>query len=294
MSDTVPMTKPLRVLSLGAGVQSTLVLLMSLDGPFPPLDAAIFADTGWEPAEVYTHLAKLEAVCAEVGVPLYRVSAGNLRDDHIAPVGDHLFIRNPRKHPEHLGKQRMSVPFYVRAENGDKGVTYRTCTKTYKIEPIERKLRELMGLVPYQNWPLEHCVDEVFGISYDETQRMTDSKRPAIINHYPLVDERMTRDDCHAALKRLGWTAPRSACIGCPYHRNDEWRHLRDSSPDEFAEAVHFDHEVRRRHAAGLLPIDGVPFIHDQRVPLDEAELDLPPDPQLSLFDNECEGICGV
>lgn len=39
----------LKVLSLGAGVQSTTVLLMSWAGELPPLDCAIFADTGWEP-----------------------------------------------------------------------------------------------------------------------------------------------------------------------------------------------------------------------------------------------------
>ncbi|KKN55324.1 hypothetical protein LCGC14_0583140, partial [marine sediment metagenome] len=47
-------TKPhLRILSLGAGVQSTAVLLMSCQGVLPPLDAAVFADTGWEPKAVY-------------------------------------------------------------------------------------------------------------------------------------------------------------------------------------------------------------------------------------------------
>ena len=39
----------LRILSLGAGVQSSVVLLMSIKGILPRLDAAIFADTQWEP-----------------------------------------------------------------------------------------------------------------------------------------------------------------------------------------------------------------------------------------------------
>ena len=42
------MSEPLRILSLGAGVQSSAVLLMSCDGVLPKLDCAIFADTGWE------------------------------------------------------------------------------------------------------------------------------------------------------------------------------------------------------------------------------------------------------
>src|SRR5256885_15710837 len=62
------------VQSLGAGVQSTTMLLLANHGelPGPPVDAAIFADTGWEPAAVYAHLAWLERVSE---VPIIRVSA---------------------------------------------------------------------------------------------------------------------------------------------------------------------------------------------------------------------------
>jgi hypothetical protein len=40
---------PKRVLSLGAGVQSTALLLMMIHGEVPKADAVIFSDTGWEP-----------------------------------------------------------------------------------------------------------------------------------------------------------------------------------------------------------------------------------------------------
>ena len=56
-----PSPPTLRLLSLGAGVQSTTLLLMSLCGELPKLDAAIFADTGWEPARVYEHLERITA-----------------------------------------------------------------------------------------------------------------------------------------------------------------------------------------------------------------------------------------
>lgn len=71
----------LNVLSLGAGVQSTALLLMSLCGEIERLDCAIFADTGWEPKAVYTHLAWLETEAAAAGVPVYRVRRGDLRAD---------------------------------------------------------------------------------------------------------------------------------------------------------------------------------------------------------------------
>lgn len=47
----------LRVVSFGAGVQSTVMLLMAAKGEITPCpDVAIFADTQFEPPEIYEHL----------------------------------------------------------------------------------------------------------------------------------------------------------------------------------------------------------------------------------------------
>ena len=66
---------------------------MSLAGELPLLDAAIFADTGWEPAAVYVHLDRLQAAADAAGLPVYRVSAGNLRADALDP--EHRFASMP-------------------------------------------------------------------------------------------------------------------------------------------------------------------------------------------------------
>ena len=67
----------LNVLSLGAGVQSSTLLLMSLNGDMPPLDYVIFADTGWEPRAVYDHLEKLKTECLKADLPLIIVRNKN-------------------------------------------------------------------------------------------------------------------------------------------------------------------------------------------------------------------------
>ncbi|MGH8792121.1 MAG: hypothetical protein ACRDXX_05675 [Stackebrandtia sp.] len=43
----------LRILSLGAGVQSTSLLLLAVDDAIPAPDAAIVTDSLWEPQRVY-------------------------------------------------------------------------------------------------------------------------------------------------------------------------------------------------------------------------------------------------
>ena len=66
---------PLRILSLGAGVQSTTLALMIEKGEIPMVDCAIFSDTMGEPKKVYEHLDWLEQ---NVSFPIYRISKGNL------------------------------------------------------------------------------------------------------------------------------------------------------------------------------------------------------------------------
>lgn len=75
-----------RYLSLGAGVQSSTCLLLAVQGRIPAFDAAVFADTGREPATVYNHLRRLERLAAPAGIPIVRVSAGHIRADALDPT----------------------------------------------------------------------------------------------------------------------------------------------------------------------------------------------------------------
>ena len=74
----------IRALSLGAGVQSSRLLLGAAQGEFgPPPDVAVFADTGWEPMRVYGWLAYLEE-CVRGVIPIQRVYGGDLRGGAVA------------------------------------------------------------------------------------------------------------------------------------------------------------------------------------------------------------------
>ena len=87
-------TRPaLRVLSLGAGQQSSTVLLLACHGRIPRFDLAIFADTRWEPAAVYRHLDRLAAIAADTGIEVVRVSRGDIRADALNPA--HRFASMP-------------------------------------------------------------------------------------------------------------------------------------------------------------------------------------------------------
>src|SRR5262245_27099407 len=118
----------LRIISLGAGVQSTTMALMAAHGEITPMpDCAIFADTQWEPTAVYEHLERLERA---LPFPVYRVSAGNLREAAIAGRS------------ERAGNY-AAIPWFIRKADGSDGIGRRQCTAHYKLEPIRRKIVEL-------------------------------------------------------------------------------------------------------------------------------------------------------
>jgi hypothetical protein len=229
-------------------------------GPMP--DCAIFADTGWEPAAVYEHLDRLEAA---LPFPVYRVTAGNLRADVLARSNT-------------TGGRFAAVPWFMRMPNGDDAMGRRQCTKEYKLRPIQREVVRQMGGRP------KGGIEMWIGISTDEAMRVKPSRVQYITNRWPLIEARKNRSDCKAWLERAGWTAPRSACIGCPFRSDEEWKAL---TPAELADAIEVDVAIRHQPK-----FRGEQFAHRRMVPL--SEVDFSDQGQPDLFQNECEGMCGV
>ncbi|RIH58407.1 hypothetical protein D3C59_35290 [Streptomyces sp. SHP22-7] len=109
------------------------------------------------------------------------------------------------------------------------------------------------------------------GFSTDEIGRVSDRGDTRYSrSRHPLLDLGMSRTQCDAYLKHHGWTSvEKSACIGCPFHGNAEWRRMRDTDPQSWQEAVRFDKAYRTgpglRHER---------FLHISRRPLGEAPID--------------------
>lgn len=263
----------LRILSLGAGVQSTTLLLLAAEGRLPKLDAAIFANTGWEPRAVYEHLDRIEREVAEpAGIPIHRVSRGNIRNDALDP-----------------GAHFAQIPLYVRGHDGGHGMLRRACTADYKVAPIKTEVRRLLGYPLPQRVPKGVFVEQWIGISSDESSRaagMSDDVQ-YMRSEFPLLFLRggtsgyalgWTRNDCVRYLTAHGFPeTPKSACVGCPYTGNARWRLMRDERPDEWADAVAFDRQIRHGNARAIAtgnPLRGEAFLHRSRLPLDQAPID--------------------
>ena len=278
-----------RALSLGAGVQSsTLALMLSegdtalADAGYTAPDVAVFADTGWEPGYVYTHLDWLEK---QLSYPLIRVSAGNIKDDLHAGINT-------------SGNSFLTVPFFTAKSDGGKGMLWRQCTSQYKIKPIQRAVKKMAGGVYGRPFPKGQQVEQWMGISVDEATRMRDSRDKWIVNRYPLVDIGMSRTDCQEWWQEHYPSQPlrRSACVICPYRSNKEWVEMQETSPDDYADAVEFDRYARDEQSPAAYQNElGAVFVHSARIPLNEAVAAAKDAPYtVNMFENECEGMCGV
>jgi len=273
------MTQKLRILSLGAGVQSSALAMLIEQGKVPMVDAAIFADVGAEPDNVIEWLQWLKT---KVSYPIYIVQNGNLKEDLINVT---------------LGKEhKVQIPFFSLSDNGSKGMNRRQCTSEYKIKPVTQKIRELLGLEKGEKRKPGTEVELLMGISLDEVQRMKVNQIKYFKNSYPLIDMRWNRAKCISWFQEnYNKTPPRSACTFCPFHSNKEWARVKQNKK-EWDEVVKLEKAFidNRELIAQKTKIKDKIFFHRNCVPLSEIDFSDENTDQLDLFNNECEGVCGI
>lgn len=268
--------KHVHVLSYGGGTQSTALLLMALKGEINGVipDYIIFSDTGWEPKSIYDWIDKVNNYIKKTFErEIIFTNGGNIRED----------LLNAVKH----GKRVASLPFYTLNDDGERGMVMRQCTMEYKIQPIKRKIKELLGYK--KNERVKEIVHMWKGISTDEIQRVKPMKEKWLVAEHPLVDiVNMDRSACVAYVEREGLGTPaKSSCIGCPFHDDTVWIEMKKHDPKSWNDAVYIDKMIRN-----MPKLKSQCFLHKSCKPIDEVDFG---EDQLEfdLFTNECEGFCG-
>ena len=193
----------MRVLSMGAGVQTTACLIRYSSY----YDAVIFADTGNEYPETYAYIEKyLKPFCADHQIKWFTVTNGRSKS-----LYDDCF-------------KKKQVPYLLS----------RQCTREFKIIPINRKLRELGATK-------KNPITVDIGISMDEIQRMNSSKYQKCyeIKNYPLITDKITRDQCKQIILDRGWPLPaKSSCYYCGFQKKSEFRRLKYTHPELYDMAM--------------------------------------------------------
>lgn len=307
------MTFDLIYQSYGGGVQSKAMMVCAGLGLYgvPKPDVAIFADTKAEIAATYEDILQMTTWGADHGIRLVTTSKGSLEDDVLvgvlnSQVSIPAFIKVVktvkcdctlgREDSEERGQLELLAGEACEICGGvgtvtkeNRGIMRRQCTYDYKLMAIQAEVRRQLGLKKGQVAKGKFKVRAMLGISLDEVIRMKPSKTEWVEHYYPLIEARLTRDDCKRILIEQGMTVPpRSACYFCPFHRDPYWYWLKNEHPVEFAKAVEFDKKVRTSKPK----LEGAAFLHDSLKPL--GEIDFDQKAKENGFGNECEGMCGV
>lgn len=230
------------VWSSGGGTQSAAIAILILQGKLPRPDYAVIADTGRETRETWEYLR---------GVVNPALRAVSLQVEIITQAELPALFN---------GNGTLLMPVFV---TGDAKLSS-FCSSYWKRERVKKWAAE-KGILPAVNW---------LGISADEPERIRTPRAANWLLHYPLVfDVRKTRRDCVRLIQEFGWPpAPKSSCWCCPNKRNSQWRHTRDNFPDEWEAAIKLDREIREMKPDA--------FLHDSRLPLDQAPIESDDDPQ--------------
>ncbi|MGF7011958.1 hypothetical protein M2146_002512 [Lachnospiraceae bacterium PF1-22] len=232
----------MKILSCGAGQQSTALALMSCENKItglnkyplvPVYDAILFCDLGGERKWVYEQVDFIKSICEKAGIPFYILKAKNLLDDYMKNFGE---------------KRVVTVPFWSIDENGKKGKMTRHCTIDYKIIQMQNFVRwHLLGYRKGQRTKPEdvQAHEMHIGFTVEEQQRIFDSKHKLFVNKFPMVDMGLTRADNYAYVReRWGLKTRGSACLFCPFHTNYFFAECKRSCQEDYKTIVSFDEMI--------------------------------------------------
>jgi hypothetical protein len=220
----------LSLLSYGGGVQSTALLVLAAQREIQ-IDAALFSNVG-EDSEDPNTLRYVREVAtpyaAEFGIDV--IELGRIGRD-----GQSKTLYAELMRPE---SRSLSIP--VRMANGAPG--RRRCTADYKLKVVAKwaKANGASAQTP---------ADVLIGISWDESHRLSTKhvapwERPV----YPLIDRRMTRDDCKAVIVRAGLPVPgKSSCYFCPFRKPSDFAKMRRDRPELFDKAAALETTLNER-----------------------------------------------
>jgi hypothetical protein len=214
----------MRVISYGGGVQSTAMIVLATEGKIGPVDAALFANVGDDsehPASITYVRDVAQPWAASRGLAVHELKRVKRNGDVETLMG--RMVR--------VGSRSLPIPIRG-SDTGKPGK--RSCTVDFKVNVIGKWLKK-------HGATETNKADVLLGISWDEISRLDGGKRQNAYERavYPLIDLRLTREDCKRIIERAGLPVPqKSSCFFCPFHRPSVWARMRRDEPELFAKSA--------------------------------------------------------
>lgn len=182
------------IVSYGGGVNSTAMIIWLINNK-KPIDYVVFADVGNEVPETYQFIEKhMKPYCEKHSIPFVTVYV----------------------------KRRISLWTNCFRLRKFPSMVWRWCTRDFKVRPIHKFYKSLK------------CdIVEYMGIDYGEVRRMKPSIDDYITKEYPLIDNKINRDDCVEIIHNENMPIPaKSGCFFCPYNNKERWTEIKEKYTD--------------------------------------------------------------
>lgn len=274
----------MKILSFGAGTQSTALALMACENvlamrdgkpiPHPAIpiyDAVIICDLGAEPSWVRVQTDFVKNVCGHCNIPFYEIET-HLYQDLI----------------ENYGRKRtVAIPWWTKRPDGKEGkIGKRACTADYKIERVAQFARwNVLGYKKGQKTRTEDIKahEMHIGFSAEESSRISENPNKLFNSRYPLIELGLTRaDNYRYTLDVWGLDTKASACLFCPYHQNYFFQYIKEHEPESWQKAVEIDNILRDRKP--YYPMEVEMFVSRSRKRLEDLTPDDCCDKQCFLY----------
>jgi hypothetical protein len=206
---SLPKEHPVRkILSLGAGVNSTALLVLKELGKVD-FESVVFSDTGGEHPETYEFLDRvIRPYCDKLGVELFYIK----RD------GQPLY-------ETYLEKRIIPTRMY------------RHCSDKFKIQPLKK-----FAMSNYPNQDIQFIIGFCKGEEH-RAEKFCLSKFAS----FPLIDLGIDREGCKQLIKDAGLPVPiKSGCYFCPHTRVKNWKWLKRTHPELFNKAIKLEQNCMR------------------------------------------------
>jgi len=207
------------VWACGGGIQSTAIAALILTGELPRPKYSVIVDTGYERRSTWDYVhSRLIPRLKDIDVDLQIIKTNDYADNALFNNGCLL------------------IPAYGKSPDGG-SIRYKTlCNGVWKVKVIRRWLREL-GVQKCITW---------LGISQDEGRRRRHCDVKWNLNVYPLLDKKMTKDQCIYLIAQAGLPMPpRTSCYICPGMSNTEWQDMKDNYSDDWERAVLLEKRIQ-------------------------------------------------
>lgn len=251
-----------QIFSSGGGVQSAAITALIVLGELPKPDLAVIVDTEREKSTTWEYLETVTGpALASVGVEIHRVPKSGLATCDLLTCG------------------KIAIPAFTSAgASVGKLPTY--CSNQWKRRVMQRWATKNQGVKTAQTW-IGFSVDEI-----GRAAKQIKGKPGKWGVRFPLLELGMTRGDCLALVKEMGWPVPpRSSCWMCPNMHMREWREVMAGQDRD--KVIAFEREIRQH--------DHHVWLTDQCVPVETADFSTINETMWGDSGAECEsGLCFV